>query len=350
LNRLGFGCHIPNFSGINDTQIEAPSNERFDYPIIQEVALLCEELGYDGLWIADHVMLGNRGEVGECWTLLSALAAVTRRIRLGPFVLCDAHRNPALVAKMVATLDNISGGRVDYGIGAGWNRVEQESYGMPWLEKPIERIKRMEEGIEIVKKMWTEDKPSFEGEYYRIKEAICLPKPVQKPHPPIWVAGQGERMLKAVAKYANGWNWFSTTAEQHRKLMDMIRKWCEVLGRNYNDIAISWQGRTLIAKNKVNLEEKIDRIRRLNPRYPLSIEKKAMKIPPYPFFHQAVTGGSSETMDFRTLGLVGTPEEIIERMRQYIDVGVKYFMHIFIDFPSTEGIELFAEKVIPALR
>ena len=348
MTRISFGLEVPTSSGVNDTHIETPCYERLDYPITEKTVLLCERLGYDSLWVADHLI--RPGEVAECWTLISALAAVTRRIRLGTFVLCDAHRNPALVAKMVATLDNISNGRVNYGIGAGWHGVEQVSYGLPWLEKPIERIKRMEEGIEIVKRMWTEDKPSFEGKYYRINEAICNPKPVQKPHPPIWIAGQGKRMLKTVAKYADGWNWFSTTVEQHEELINLIRKSCETLGRNYNDIAISWQGRILIARNQADLKKKINQIRRLNPHYPLSLERKVMKIYPYQFLHRAAVGGELETIDFRAHGLVGTPDEIIERIQQYIDIGVKHFILMFIDYPSIDGIELFGEKVMSRLN
>jgi len=350
MSKVEFSWIVPMMSGANDTHIEVPSYKKFQYSTTQEIALLCESLGYDSLWISDHLIFGDRGEVAECWTVLSALAAVTKRIRLGTMVLCDTHRNPALVAKMVSTLDNISEGRVNYGIGAGWRKIEQMSYGLPWLDKPSDRVKRTEEGIEIVRRMWTEDRPSFEGTYYSIRDAICNPKPVQKPHPPIWIAGQGERMLILVAKYADGWNWMSTTVDEHQKLINTIRESCERIGRNHNDITMSWQGRILIARSRADLKEKIDAIHRLNPRYPLSMDKNTMEVPAYESVQRDVLGANAQVIDFRAQGLVGTPDEIIERMRRYVDIGVQHFILQFIDYPSTDGIELVAEKVMPAFR
>ncbi|MGA2237921.1 MAG: LLM class flavin-dependent oxidoreductase [Candidatus Bathyarchaeia archaeon] len=344
MNRIGFGLVLPTFSGINDTHLYAPCYEKFDYSLTRKTARLAEEIGYDGLWICDHLAMGNGWEIAECWTVLSALAAVTDRIRLGTSVLCDSHRNPALMAKMAATLDDLSGGRVDYGIGAGWHEIEQTSYGLPWLEKPIERIRRMEEGIEVVKRMWTEDKANFSGKYYRIKEATCYPKPIQKPHPPIWIGARGERMLKSVARYADAWNYFSTTVQQHRDLMNVIRKSCELLCRNYDHIMMSWEGMILIAETEEKLKTEIAEIHRYSPRYPISMERKVTEMPRYPYPMQY-----PESYDFRAQNLFGTPDQIVERLQQYIDIGVKYFTLSFLDYPSTEGIELFAERVIPEL-
>jgi probable F420-dependent oxidoreductase len=348
--KVSFGCEMPVFSGIGDAHPDAPCYERLNLPLTLRIASLLEELGFDRLWICDHLIFGNRGEVAECWTTLSAIAAITKRIRLGPMVLADGVRNPALLAKMASTLDNISGGRLDYGIGAGWHRVEQESYGLPWLEKPIERISRMEEGIEIVKKMWTEEEPSFEGKYYRIRNAICNPKPVQKPHPPIWIPGQGKRMLQTVARYADGWEWFSSTVEEHRNLICTIKKNCEKIGRNPNSILFSWHGSILIAKNNSDLKEKINYIRQLNPHYPLSFEQEIMQKYIYPFAQEMGVEAESATINFRARNLVGDPDEIIDRIQSYVDIGVSHFILSFLDYPSTEGLEMFTEKVIPAFR
>ncbi len=269
---------------------------------------------------------------------------------MGPLVFCDSHRNPALVAKMIATLDNISNGRVNYGVGAGWRKIEQLRYGLPWIDSPVERIKRMEEGIEIVRLMWTEESPSFEGTYYSIKNAVCNPKPVQKPHPPIWFAGHGVRMLKAVAKYADAWNWFLTTVEEEKALLQTLKGSCDAIGRDFNDIEISWEGRVLIAKDDDRLKEKIKVIHKFSPRYPLSSEKGMMEVPPYESVQQEAVGTSHEVLDFRTNSFVGAPDQIRERMMKYIEIGVQHFVLTFIDYPSTEGIELFAEKVLPYLR
>ena len=350
MNRIRLGLEIPTFPGVTDTHIESPCYEEFDYSITERVALLSEDLGYDSLWTADHLIFGRHGETAECWTLLSALASVTKRIRLGPLVFCDAHRNPALVAKMVATLDNISHGRINYGVGAGWRKTEQLRYGLPWLDSSIGRIKRMEEGIEIVRRMWTEDSATFDGKYYRISEAVCNPKPVQKPHPPIWIAGHGPVMLKTVARYANAWNWFLTTAEEHEALLWKLRKSCEDIGRNFNEIEISWQGRILIAKNDQSVKEKIAEIHRFSPRYPLSTQTPVMEVPSYESVQREALGSNREVLDFRAHGLVGTPDQVRAQMQKYIEIGVKHFILTFIDYPSTDGIQLFAEEVLRSLR
>ncbi len=341
---------IPTFAGTNDTHIEAPCYEKFDYQLSENIAHLCEELGYDSLWTADHLIFGKNGEVAECWTLLSALASVTRRIRLGPLVFCDSHRSPALVAKMIATLDNISGGRVNYGVGAGWRRIEQLRYGLPWIDRPLERIKRMEEGIELVKKMWTEEKPSFDGAYYKIQDAVCNPKPVQKPHPPILIAGQGPRMMNAVARHANAWNWFLTTVTEHERLIQTLRRSCDDVGRSFKEIEISWQGRILIAKNEAKVEEKINEIHKLSPRYPLSAQKKVMEIPAYESVQDEALGNDHTFLDFRAHGLIGTPDQVREQLQKYIDIGVSHFILTFIDFPAMDGIQLFADKVMSSLK
>ena len=149
---------------------------------VRNVVLECERLGYDSIWLDDHLMYGKT-PILECWTTLSALASLTAKIRLGTMVLCNSYRNPALLAKMAATLDVISNGRLELGIGAGVQKDEHEAYGIPF-PKPSERIERMKEAVEIIKKLWTEENANYQGKYYTVNEAVCLPKPLQKPHPP----------------------------------------------------------------------------------------------------------------------------------------------------------------------
>jgi alkanesulfonate monooxygenase SsuD/methylene tetrahydromethanopterin reductase-like flavin-dependent oxidoreductase (luciferase family) len=170
------GVRVPNMVGGS-----FPLNTHLDVTLIMDVVKECEVLGYHSAWMNDHVNKHNL----ECWTTLSALAAATERIRLGTQVLCNTYRNPALLAKMSATLDYISGGRLEFGIGAGsnWDEGEHRAYGIPF-PTPIERIRRMEEAITIIKKLWTEENASFIGRYYTIHDAICNPKPLQTPHPP----------------------------------------------------------------------------------------------------------------------------------------------------------------------
>ena len=151
---------------------------------MREVTKICEHIGLDSVWAADHLMTGVNNETFDAWTILAGLSQVTERMRLGTLVTCPTHRYPAVLAKLVATLDVMSNGRVDLGIGAGWNRKEQSAYGLHWEEVPRARIGRLVETIKILKGMWTNDSFTFTGKYYSVKDAVCLPKPAQKPTPP----------------------------------------------------------------------------------------------------------------------------------------------------------------------
>jgi len=179
-----------------------------DFNTVKNVTQECERLGFDSVWLFDHLMAFGSPEdnVLECWTTLSALSAATRRIRLGTLVLCNSFRHPSVLAKMAATLDYISDGRLDFGIGAGWFRPEYEAYGIPFPKASL-RISQLAESLEIIKRMWTAEKATYQGKYYGVKDAVCNPKPVQKPHPPVWVGVMigKRRMFDIIARYADGW-------------------------------------------------------------------------------------------------------------------------------------------------
>ena len=170
---------------------------------IRYISIRAEELRYDSIWLPDHLMSSN--PIVECWTTLSALANVLDSIRLGPLVLCNSFRNPALTAKMAASLDEISNGRLEFGVGAGWKQDEYVGYGYEF-PKPQIRLAQLEEGIEIARRIWAQDFVTFNGIHYPIREVICLPKPVQA-HVPITIGGTGNRMLRLVAKHADRANW-----------------------------------------------------------------------------------------------------------------------------------------------
>lgn len=196
------------------------------YERMRETAQEAERLGFHSVWLGDHFFtldpeayarqsgIAGRAEAGgrppsrpllEQWTALSALARDTKQIRLGTGMVCVSYRNPALLAKMAATLDVISGGRLELGLGAGWLESEYRAYGFPFPKTSV-RIAQMEETVQIVKRMWTEPAASFEGAHFRIDGAICDPPPVQKPHPPIWIGGEGRKVLQVAARWADGFN------------------------------------------------------------------------------------------------------------------------------------------------
>ncbi len=187
-------------------------------------------------WLFDHfIPIGNYDPSGPClegWTVVSAFAALTKRLRVGIMVTGNTYRHPAVLAKMGATVDIISNGRLDFGIGAGWNELEHGAYGIP-LYAPGERIRRMGEACEIIKRMWTEQAPDFDGTYYQLKGAYCEPKPIQKPYPPFVIGGSGEQLtLRIVARYADIWNFGGGTIEMFQHKNEVIDGYCAAIGRD----------------------------------------------------------------------------------------------------------------------
>lgn len=195
-------------------------------------------------WLFDHFMpLGNdpTGPCLEGWTLLSAYAALTKRLRVGLMVTGNTYRHPAVLANMAATVDIISQGRLDFGIGAGWNELEHTAYGIP-LYKPGERIRRLGEACEVIKLLWTQTVTNFDGKYYQLKEARCEPKPVQKPYPPFVIGGSGEQLtLRIVAQYASIWNFAGGSTDEFKHKNTVLDGHCATIGRDPAEIARSVQ-------------------------------------------------------------------------------------------------------------
>lgn len=296
-----------------------------DYESVRRVAIESEKLGFDSVWLCDHFNPCHappHEPVLEAWTTLSALSSQTTRVRLGTLVLCNSYRYPQVLAKMASTLDVISNGRLEFGIGAGWYESEYEAYGIPFPKVSI-RIKQLREAIQVIKKMWTEDEATFTGDYYRLKNAICDPKPVQQPHPPIWVAGLGEKLtLRIVAEFANGCNFWGVTPLQYKHKLHVLKQYCENIGRNSDDIQKSWSGVILITKDERELKARIHEFR--------------------------ACGLLSEEPDQNYL--IGTAEDCLKRLKEYVDVGVTYFILNFMDVWESEPLQLFADNIISALR
>jgi alkanesulfonate monooxygenase SsuD/methylene tetrahydromethanopterin reductase-like flavin-dependent oxidoreductase (luciferase family) len=229
-----------------------------------------------------------------------------------------------MLAKMSSTLDVISGGRFELGIGAGWAKTEHESYGIPF-EQPRQRVEKLEEAVMIVKKMWTEESPSFQGKHYRINGAVCEPKPLQKPGPPIWIGGEGERFtLRAVAKLADGCNFIGLSLTEYNHKLDVLAKHCDLVGRKIGDVRKSWQGTVIVSKNSTEV-------------------KSQMQL--------ATRTGTVAKEDFESHAIVGTPEQCTQRIGEYLDIGVDRFMLSFAEAATDlTGIRLFADEVLPSFK
>ena len=314
LNKIKFGVFLPFYAFRNEKR----SSQLFK--LLQDVVLECERLGYYSVLLDDHLMLKEM-PILECWTTLSALSSVTERIRLGTMVTCNSFRNPALLAKMAATVDNISNGRLELGIGAGVQKNEHNAYGFPFPSSKA-RIERMNEAVEIIKKMWTEEKASYNGKHYTIKNAVCEPKPVQKPHPPIIIGGGGEKLtLRVTAKHADRYDWgYLPSLELYKRKLKVLEKHCDTVGRSFNEIEKScWPaGQIFIGENRKELEKRV-----------LQLMPKGVILE-----------------DFMRTSFVGTPEDCIKQIRQYVNLGVTHFMLFFGDLPDLRGLRLFAENVV----
>ena len=181
----------------------------WSYLEIRDVAQRAETSGFDSFWVSDHFFGGTGGTPDrnclEAWTLLAALARDTTKIRLGVLVAAVQYRNPALQAKMAAGVDHISGGRLEFGIGAGWKEEEYRAYGYDFPPAG-ERVEQLRDGLEITRRLWQDDRATYHGKHYRVDGAVCAPKPTQRPGPPIWIGGAGPRVMRLAARYANGFD------------------------------------------------------------------------------------------------------------------------------------------------
>ena len=229
---------------------------------LRAVWRIAEDGGFDHVWDFDHLAaIGDGGPdrpIFEGWTLQAAMAEATKRVRIGCMVTGNTYRNPALLAKEAVTVDHLAGGRLEFGIGAAWAEIEHQMYGFDGLDH---RVGRLSESLRIIKSLWTEDRTNFDGRYYRMKDAIANPKPVQKPHPPIWIGASGETTLRLVARYADVWNASGGDPAQAKELSEKLEQACAEIGRNPSDIRRSvqfdWDGKSkqeLIERSGAYLE------------------------------------------------------------------------------------------------
>lgn len=288
-----------------------------------DVAVLAEELGYHSIWVYDHfhnVPRPAHEAVFECWTTIAAISQRTSRIRLGQMVGCNSYRNPGLLAKITSTIDVISGGRLDWGIGAGWYENEYRGYGFEF-PKPADRIGMLKESVEIVKSMWSNVETNYDGKYYKLVRANCDPKPLQKPNPPVWIGGGGEQLtLRVVAEHADCSNFGGKPDEWARK-REILKGHCAAVGRDESEIRKTWSPEVFIRSTERELAERTK---------------------------GGLWGDSVE--NWRDNNLVGTPEQVSAKIAEYVSLGCTGFIPWCADYPDTETLRLLATEVMPNFR
>ena len=299
----------------------------FNYTTVEEIALKAEKIGYHSIWASDHFFLDTNSEEKNCmeaWTLLAALAAKTRTLRLGTLVTCNSYRYPAVLAKIAATVDMISNGRLEFGIGAGWKEIEYNAYGIPFPSIK-DRMDQLEEAIQIIKKLWMEPKVSYSGKHYQIKEAFSAPKPIQK-LPPIFIGGTGKkRILRMVAKYADYCNfgWF-VDPEILPELLDALKHHCEKVNRDFDSVGKSFFASVILAETQDELETM------------MTERAKARNLP----LKEYINSISNLNVFF------GTPDVVQQRFENLIDLGFDYFQIMFPYPKDLEQSERFAKYIL----
>jgi F420-dependent oxidoreductase-like protein len=291
-----------------------------------ELSQLAERVGYDHLWVYDHVETVPRREpthVFEAFTLLAALSQQTERIRLGQLVTCSTYRNAGLLAKEAAGVDVMSGGRLILGLGAGWFEREYQAYGYEFLA-PRERLRVLEETVTVVRRLWTEETVSFDGTYLHFDGAYCDPKPLQQ-LPEIWIGGGGEQVtLRIAAEHADKTNW-QVGLEQFVHKSDVLRGHCERSGRDFDSIVRTHGPDCRVFDSDRDLRAWLD-----SPG------------------GGPLWGGDDHDAYVRD-NLVGTAEQVAEKVQAYVDAGCREFVLWFRDYPSSESLEAFASDVVPAI-
>lgn len=289
---------------------------------------------WESVWLYDHfhtTPVPTDEATHEAWTLMAALAAATDRIRLGQMCTCMSYRNPAYLAKIAATVDIVSGGRVEMGIGAGWYEHEWRAYGYGFPRAGV-RLARLDEGVQIMRQLWSEGRATFDGEHYQVDGAICRPLPLQDGGIPLWIAGGGEQVtLKIAAKYAQYTN-FGGLIDVFQRKSRLLADHCREVGTDFDAITRSSNYNVVIADTQAEVDDRLAAIADLYGRY-LPAEEVADEMKAY----------------YRSPA-VGTPDKVTESLSALRAAGLAYAICYFPEAAhDTSGIELFEREVIPAL-
>ena len=336
-----FGFCVPVFANPGPAFFRTPAWTALEPAAAIDAAVEADRLGYDSIWVADHLMHGFDDAILEGWTTLSVIAGRTHSAQLGTIHLAQPFRAPAMAAKMAASLDALSGGRLIFFYDCGWQDAEARAYGLDWPPED-ERIARMEEGLDVIKALWTATSSlDFQGSFFSTSGAVCRPAPLQRPRPPIWLGeARHTRWLDAVVHHADGWNSTPASPARLAEKLAALRAACERAGRDIADLELSLEIQVLLAPTRAEVSRLARHIAALPP------SKRGL---PRQDVLQALQADHplSEVADD---WLVGTPDDVIHQLQPFIQLGISHFMLWFLDFPGLDGLRLFAERVLPVMR
>lgn len=318
-----FGAFVPQGWKMDLVGIEDPVQQ---YEAMTRAALAAEDAGFDSIWVYDHfhtIPEPTDETTFEAWAITAGLVRDTQSIKVGQMVTCNGYRSPALLAKMASTIDVMSNGRLICGLGAGWYEHEWRAYGFGFPEVP-ERMGMFREACEIVSRMWTEDRPVFQGKYYTIDGPINVPKGVRKPHPEFWLGGGGEKVtLKLVAKWADGCNFGGGNPDTIREKVAILHRHCETLGRDPKEIAVSTS---------------VEDIHLLKP------GEDPERVADW-------SNGQFTMEQYQKRFRVMTPDQLTEKIEQVVEAGADYVLIYFAGLAyDQEMLYRFAQDVMPRFR
>ena len=338
-----FGYCVPIFAWPGGRLFRTPNFPQLDARAALATAVRAEALGYHSLWVADHLMLGRDQAILEGWTTLAAIAGATTRAQLG--IIHQAHffRHPAVAAKMMATLDQLSGGRFIYFADTGTRASEHHAYGLNYPAAMEDRMPDFLEGLDLTLRLWQTSAANpltYSGRYYHVEDAVCTPPPVTQPHPPIWFGEAHPLTLDACARLGQGWNSVPVGLAELERRLAALRAACQQVGRDFDTLEISYETQILIAPSRDGVRAQLKAMLALTP-------LPGDDTPPDEALLAFVSGATDEYPPSLTdAWLVGTPDEVRAQVEAYRTLGVSHFMLWFMDAPEEEGVRLFAREFL----
>ena len=327
---MRFGLFIPQ--GWRLDLVDIPTDKHWQ--VMRDLAAYADDGAWDSLWVYDHfhtVPVPTEEATHEAWSLMAALGAATDRVRLGQMCTCMGYRNPAYLAKVAATVDIISGGRVEMGIGAGWYEHEWRAYGYGFPSAG-ERLGQLDEGVQIFKQLWTTGTATLDGKHYQVDGAIARPLPLQDGGIPLWIAGGGEKKTLRIAAQHAAYTNFDATPEVFQRKSEILAAHCRDVGTDFHAIVRSANYNVVIGDTEKDVQDRLAWIRsHYEPHVPADVLE-------------------STVASFASGPLVGTPEQVVERLTAANDMGMTYAILYFVDAAyDRSSMELFCSKVVPEL-
>lgn len=337
-----FGYCLPIFANPSAGLFRTPNLETVNARETLQLGIHADALGYDSLWVADHLMLGKDEAILEGWTMLSALAGATTSAKLGMIHQAHYFREPAIAAKMSATLDQVSGGRFIMFYDYGQQLRENRAYHLEYPDSVDEKVTATIDGIRLIRDLWQADSPiTVRHGAYGVTDATCTPLPLQHPHPPIWFGEVHVGLLAACAEFGQGWNTTPCGLDEFRRRIGLLREACQTVGRDPSEIEASLEIQVLIGETDADVRRVLGRLLDAAPN-PADIDPDL----------RAFANGTRDDVpaSFAASTLIGTPEQVAAQVASYMDAGANHFLLWFLDAPDRTGMDLFAQAVAPRFR